>query len=193
MGVPTVQCSAASKASGRRCKNKAIPGGTVCRHHGGAAKRVKAKAAVRAEVMSWGLADIAEDPGEVLLRLVTQSAARCARYAAELEQLVEESPSLREALIAENWSATEKGDLYKTGEYVRGLAQLEAQERDRCANFAAKAVAAGLAERAVRIAERQGALLVEMVQAALREVELTPDQVTSLKAALARQARQLSV
>jgi hypothetical protein len=34
-----------------------------------------------------------------------------------------------------------------------GLAQLEAQERDRCAGFAAKAVAAGLAERTVRIAE----------------------------------------
>jgi hypothetical protein len=28
--------------------------------------------------------------------------------------------------------------------------QLEAQERDRCANFATKAVAAGLAERTVR-------------------------------------------
>src|SRR4029434_8069392 len=40
--------------------------------------------------------------------------------------------------------------------------QLEAKGRDRCANFASKAAAAGLAERTVRIAERQGQLMVEM-------------------------------
>jgi hypothetical protein len=54
-----------------------------------------------------------------------------------------------------------------TGEAIRGLADLEAKERERCANFASKAVAAGLAERTVRIAERQGQLMVEMVQAVL--------------------------
>jgi hypothetical protein len=53
---------------------------------------------------------------------------------------------------------------------------LEAKERERCANFAGKTVAAGLAERTVRIAERQGQLMVEMVQAALREVDLSPEQ-----------------
>jgi hypothetical protein len=53
------------------------------------------------------------------------------------------------------------------GEAIRGLADLEAKERERCANFASKAVAAGLAERTVRIAERQGQLMVEMVQAVL--------------------------
>jgi hypothetical protein len=56
------------------------------------------------------------------------------------------------------------------------------------ANFATKAVAAGLAKRTVRVAERQGQLMVEMVQAALREVDLSPEQVS---AALARQAREL--
>src|SRR5512133_2061963 len=80
---------------------------------------------------------------------------------------------------------------YKAGEYIRGLAQLEAQERDRCANFATKAVAAGLAERTVRVAERQGQLMVEMVQTALPEVDLSPEQASALKAALARQAREL--
>jgi hypothetical protein len=45
--------------------------------------------------------------------------------------------------------------IYVTGEAIRGLADLEAKERERCANFATKAIAAGLAERTVRIAERQ--------------------------------------
>ena len=79
-----------------------------------------------------------------------------------------------------------------TGEAIRGLADLEAKERERCANFAGKAVAAGLAERTVRIAERQGQLMVEMVQAALREVDLSPEQALAFKAALARQARELT-
>jgi hypothetical protein len=60
---------------------QAIPGGTVCRWHGGAASQVKVKAAIRAEVMNWGLGDSYVDPGEVLLRLVTQSAAPAERYA----------------------------------------------------------------------------------------------------------------
>jgi hypothetical protein len=41
-----------------------------------------------------------------------------------------------------------------------GLADLEAKERDRCGNFATKAIAAGLAERTVPVAERQGQLMV---------------------------------
>jgi hypothetical protein len=79
-----------------------------------------------------------------------------------------------------------------TGEAIRGLADLEAKGRERCASFATKAVAAGLAERTVRIAERQGQLMVEMVQAALREVDLSPEQASAFKAALARQARELT-
>jgi hypothetical protein len=79
-----------------------------------------------------------------------------------------------------------------TGEAIRGLADFEGKERERCANFAAKAVAAGLAERTARGAERQGQLMVEMVQAALREVDLSRERVSAFKAALTRQARELT-
>ena len=41
------QCKAKSKQSGRRCRNAAIAGGTVCRMHGGGARQVKRKAALR--------------------------------------------------------------------------------------------------------------------------------------------------
>lgn len=191
MSVPAVRCKAISKARKEQCKNWAIKGGEVCRIHGGGAPAVKAKAAIRAEVLEWGLTDKTIDPGEQLLRLVTQSAARAEMYARELKAMVDESPSLREALVAEQWAATEDGELYKRGEYIRGLFRIEAEERDRLANFAAKAVAAGLAERTVRVAERQGELMVEMVQAALTEVDLSPEQASAFKAALARHAREL--
>jgi hypothetical protein len=53
-----VQCQAISKQTGRQCKRKAIPGRTACRWHGGAAGQVKAKAAIRAEVLPSGLGDL---------------------------------------------------------------------------------------------------------------------------------------
>lgn len=45
-GLPR-QCSATSRRSGERCKNAPIPGGTVCKFHGGGAPAVKQKAALR--------------------------------------------------------------------------------------------------------------------------------------------------
>jgi hypothetical protein len=226
MSVPVVQCKATSR-TGNRCKNKAIPGGTVCRFHGGGSPQVASKAVVRAEVMAWGLGDSTVDPGEVLLRLVTQSAARAEMYARLLEEAYEAAERLKQshengvelealgdenadtaetarrdldrifntggvaALVGNTYGAAKDVGVYVTGEAIRGLADLEAKERDRCANFATKAVAAGLAERTVRIAERQGQLMVEIVQEALREVDLSPEQASAFKAALARQAREL--
>ena len=92
----SVQCSAISKQTKQQCKARAIPGGTVCRWHGGAASQVKVKAAVRAELIGWGLGDATVDPGEVLLRLVTQSAARAERYAILLEEAYEAAERLKQ-------------------------------------------------------------------------------------------------
>jgi hypothetical protein len=223
-----VQCKAISKQTGQQCKRKAIPGGTVCRYHGGGAQQVKVKAAIRAEVLNWGLGDTTVDPGEVLLRLVTESAARAEHYSRLLQEAFETAERLKQAhdagmqidapgdeladtaetarrdldrifntggvaaLVGNTYGAAKDVGVYVTGEAIRGLADLEAKERERCASFASKAVAAGLAERTVRVAERQGQLMVEMVQAALREVDLSPEQASAFKAALARQARELT-
>lgn len=43
----TIRCKAVSKARGEQCKRMAIPGGTVCRYHGGAAPQVQQKAKER--------------------------------------------------------------------------------------------------------------------------------------------------
>jgi hypothetical protein len=88
---------AISKQTGQQCKRTAIPGGTVCRYHVGGAQQVKAKAAVRAELLGWGLGDTTVDPGEVLLRLVTQSAARAERYALLLEEAYDAAERLKQA------------------------------------------------------------------------------------------------
>lgn len=159
------------KGTPGRCKKWPIRGATVCESHGGAAPQVRAKAAVRAEVLRWGLGDAHIDPAETLLRLLSQSAARAERYATELEELVADSDSLRDALIREAY-----GEFGPVGEYVRGLARLEAEERDRCGSFAARAIAAGLNERMVRVAEKQASIAEQALMAALEDIGLSTDQ-----------------
>jgi hypothetical protein len=158
--------------------------------------------------MSWGLGDTNVDPGEVLLRLVTQSAARAERYAMLLEEAYEAAERLKQAhdagpikiedsemaetaredldrifntggvaaLVGNTYGAAKDVGVYVTGEAIRGLADLEAKERERCANFASKAVAAGLNERMVRLAERQGELLAQVIRGVLDGVSLSPEQ-----------------
>lgn len=154
------------------CKAWSIKGGTVCIAHGGKAPQVRAKAAIRVELSSWGLGEAHSDPGEVLLRLVTQSARRVQEYSAAIAEAVEEY-GLEDALIgdAKVYNPSTK-TIEKVGEYIRGLTQLEFQERDRCAGFAAKAVAAGLDKRRVELAERQGALIGELLRAVLNDPAL---------------------
>jgi hypothetical protein len=147
---------------------------------------VLAKAAVRAEVMAWGLGDSNIDPGEVLLRLVSQSAARAQRYAVELEEFVERHGSIEAAMVGESMMLDKLGEPVKVGEYVRGLAVLEAQERDRCAGFAAKAIAAGLAERQVRLAEKQAEIVIKAVEAALEAAGVPVAERGPAKIAAAR-------
>ncbi|HEY2763393.1 MAG TPA: hypothetical protein VGJ13_05185 [Pseudonocardiaceae bacterium] len=156
----------ARKTNGDPCRGWRVDGSDKCNRHL-FNPTARAKAAVRGEVMRWGLGDTTTDPGETLLRLVSQAATRAQRYADELEQLVADSPNLRAALVAQSY-----GEFGPTGEYVRGLAQLEAAERDRCAGFCAKAIAAGLAERQVHLAEKQGALIAEVLRAVLNDPEL---------------------
>ena len=97
MSVPVVQCRATSRA-GKQCKNKAIPGGTVCRFSGGASPDVASKAAVRAEVMNWGLGDTKVDPGEVLLSTgVPIRLFERERYALLLEEAYEAAERLKQA------------------------------------------------------------------------------------------------
>jgi hypothetical protein len=103
-----------------------------------------------------------------------------------------DAEGLAAAMVGDTVVATKYGT-EKSGEYIRGLAQLEAQERDRCVNFATKAIAAGLAERQVRLAERQGEMLAAVVTAALAEVALPEEMANQVKMAIARQVRQIGV
>ncbi|MFC3510984.1 hypothetical protein ACFORO_12480 [Amycolatopsis halotolerans] len=162
----------------RPCGKHAIDGATVCPSHGANAPQVKAKAAVRAEIQRMGLEDVNVDPGETLLMLIKQSKARVEMLAMELEDLIEQSGGLTKAMVGDTLVLDRDGNEVKVGEYTRGLYAEEARERDRCANYCVKGIAAGLAERQVRLAEKQGeqaALLLKAVFGDL-DLNLTPEQ-----------------
>jgi hypothetical protein len=149
-----------------------------------------------------GREDLA-DPGHTLLKLVTQSAARVEMYSRFLAEAVDAAERLAAAgtvpqsdlleaetarldlervfnagpvaaLIGHTYAGTQTSGVIATGEKIRGLAELEAQERDRCANFAAKAVAAGLAERMVRASEQMAAMVAQALEESFAELGHDP-------------------
>jgi hypothetical protein len=163
------------------CGRFPVPGARVCVLHGGGIPKVATKAAVRHEMSKWVPGDMTIDPGEALLRLVTQSSRRAALYASLLEQQYERAanggtaadlPGGVSVLIGYKYSLDKEGNAVPVEEAIRGLVELEIRERELLAGFASKAIAAGLAERQVRIAEKQGALLADVLRAVLADPAL---------------------
>lgn len=178
------------------CRNHAIKGATVCRVHGGRAPQVAANAAVRAELARWTLGDPVDDPGQTLLRLITQSRIRADMLAAELDRLAAVDPDthLTEVLTRPQYAVSGVGrdaEVVQVGEYVRQVAVLEAAERDRCARFCKLAIDAGLAERMVRVAEGQAAVVADAVRAAIAEAGLDAEQGRAVLAHVGAHLRAL--
>lgn len=159
------QCTAHSSRTGKPCAKAPIVGGTVCTVHGGRAPQVKAKAAERIEaarLLAEGAFDplgTPRDPGEVLLAMLGISHARAALYGTALAQAHDDGGI--DALT------TDVGRLAT-------LRQLESEERDRAGKLAKTALDAGIAERLVRMSERQGDALVGLLEGFARALGLDP-------------------
>lgn len=230
------------RKDGQPCGQQAIAGTRRCRMHSGKPRaRARAEGAVVVELARWGLGDTTVDPGEVLLRLVTQSAARVQTYSRLLGEAYEAAERLRlahaaverlladpqpeyvtgrdgepeevgehpmvaaarldlervfttggvAALVGFKFDADRHGRVFAVDEGIRGLTRLEAEERDRCASFAAKAVAAGLAERQVRLAEQQGAQMFAVFGRVLERLGLSAGQRALVPGALEAEVQAL--
>lgn len=190
------KCSATAR-TGSRCGNWAIPGASVCRMHGGAAPQVRQAAKVRAASLQAhhvaermvARAGVGVDPIEHLLESLHRSAALVEVWGvmvAELDARAEawadthgthrgeigyrstgpESPdelevASRDALIVLNRSGM--GTVHPfVAEYTLAL--------ERRARFAKLCIDAGVAERQVRIAEQQGALLAQVIRGILTDL-----------------------
>jgi hypothetical protein len=187
------ECSKKSKRRpGDRCHASAIRGTNACRTHGGQATDVlKAKGAA---LDAWravpGRPGVS--PSEAVMAMLHMSWARVHVYAGLLERQVAQAqddfvgqglavggdPELGPGagLIGHTRSASPSVGVYVSGEAVRGLAGLEAAERDRCVRFAKVAHDMGIADREIRLAEAQGALLAGAISRILDGLELSPSQ-----------------
>jgi hypothetical protein len=141
------RCTAKSKRTGRRC-GQLVPGGGVCRWHGGAAGHVEQKRRERVVLAKALAADPRRDPAEVLADVLHQA-----------DHLMRKA---REEVDADRPTASTM------------LLLLEMTER--AGSWAKSALDAGVQERQTRALEAQVAVLAGVISRVLDRLELTPAQ-----------------
>ncbi|MHB8573562.1 MAG: hypothetical protein ACYDAY_11525 [Candidatus Dormibacteria bacterium] len=146
-------CPATSKTTGNQCRNRAgfktdHVGFGHCHLHGGRTEKIDPKILARAECARLGV-PVEVDPHQALLDMVWEAAGNVAFYRQRVQQLADDELTSRTKLGAEQ---------------LQGLVTLYNDERKRLADFAKACIAAGIAERAVRLAESQADAMVALVQ-----------------------------
>lgn len=175
-------CKATLTSGERHCKAPAMKDQDVCRVHGGSSpqarrkvERVQAEARARKIMESYGQkADT--NPVDALLDEVRWTAG----HVAWLRERVQEIE--QKALV---WGVTERVD--KQATEFAGVDTTEAavanawlvlyqKERAHLVAVCKAAITAGIDERRVRLAERQGDLIVQVLQGILGELNLSAAQ-----------------
>ncbi|MEV4179916.1 hypothetical protein AB0J28_00535 [Streptosporangium canum] len=174
---------AKNRKGGGICHGAAISGLDACRMHAG--QRADVARAKGEALSAWRAVPghVEVSPADAVMAMLQMSWARVHVYASLLERQVADAErddprgtGQGEGLIGHTRSASADVGVYETGEAVRGLAQLEAAERDRCVRFAKTAHDMGIADREIRLAEGQGMLLAQAISRILDALDLTAGQ-----------------
>lgn len=168
------ECSRNTK-SGQPCHESAIAGRDVGRMHAGESSS-KARARGEANLLAWSV--MGDDvphlaSSDVMLRLLHMSWVRVHLYAERLRVLVEDSVE-NEGLVGATFAAGRNGERVESGEQVRALAKLEADERDRCARFAKLCHDMRIDERHIELQQAQAQLVVQAFLGAVAALGLVP-------------------
>lgn len=189
------RCRGTNRESGERCRSYHRRDGTVCGKHGGNARQVREKDAkrtaekkVKALVATYGL-PVEITPEQAILDEVHRTAG----HVAWLEQQVH---ALTEGELV--WGVTrvkEGGDDRGVTEEAapHALLRLYNEERDRLVRVCAAALKAGIEERRVKLAERDGALVAEVIRAILEDLKLTPAQWALVSTVVPQRLRALAL
>lgn len=216
---PKPKCTAKSKQTGERCGQYPVPGGKVCRFHGGkapqtqaAAKKRKAKAKAEAAAQRMvALAGTDQDPIEHLLESLHQAKALVEVWGsmvAELDEAAEE----------ENADSKTRGELgYEQDTDPKSPYQLEVRSNDRLlaldrygqagvhpfvveyqnaierrAKFAKLCLDAGVEQRQVELYEQQVEIAHTAFEASLDALKLSAEQKKTARKAYAERLRTSS-
>lgn len=206
------ECSRHRKAArgGGRCHAPAMKGLDRCRMHAGTPAelaKVQGQAITAWSALS-GESDITANAA--VLGMLQMSWLRVHLYAGLLRQQVEAAQGGRtdgdaagrsggrsgsvgagEGLIGHTHGAVKDVGIYATGEAVRGLAQLDAAERDRCVRYAKTAHDMGIAEQQVKVAEQQGEMIAAAIRRILDALSLSAEQRAIAPAVVARELREV--
>lgn len=136
-------------------------------------------------------------PAQAVMAMLQMSWARLHVYAGLLQRQLDDADPARgvgygEGLIGHTFSASPSVGVYESGEAVRGLAKLEAEERDRCVRYAKVAHDMGIAEREIRLAESQGRLLAGAIQQILDQLQLDAAQLAMVPEIVPRVLRTIA-
>ena len=211
-------CTATAKQTGKRCRLRPAPGALTCRFHGGWAPQVRAAAQRRLQaeaagrlVRTFGDPVAGIDPQDALLEMVAASAGHVRWLAEMVARLAPEAVAWgtaeqeqQEALggdqVDEDGAVT-RVRRYGADEYLR-VKQTAAPNvwvalygdwMDRHVRICKAAIAAGLGERQVRLAEEQGAIMARLLLAVAEDAELalSEAQQEAYRRVAARQLRLL--
>ena len=190
----------ARRGDGEWCTKWPVKGAKVCGTHGGRAPQVKAAAKRRLEeesaqmaVATYGLPrEVA--PDQALLEEVHRTAGHVAWLAEVVGQL--EHGEVTWGLVEETDAPPGEngggGVTTKHKAAVNVWVKLYQDERRHLAAVCRDALAAGIAERQVRLAEQQGALLAGAVSRILDALGLSPAQRELVSVVVPRELRAIS-
>ena len=196
------------------CHQAAVAGTDACVNHSGRSLEVlKAQGQARITAFSALGAVPTIEPGYAVLASLHMSWLRVHLYSRLLEEQVradEAEAGLLDSrltdgvadgqpaadgvrgLIGHTYAADKMAGIFASGEAVRALVQLEAQERDRAVRYAKAAHDMGIAEREVKLAERQGEMLAQVIRNVLGDLELTDEQQERVPAVVGRHLRAVA-
>jgi len=176
-------CNAKKRQGEGHCKKPAgwgtdHVGAGLCKLHGGSTKRhTKHAQKILAEraLATYGL-PIETGPVEALLQEVHRTAGHVA-WLAERVQMLKEKELVWNKTRAIDKTATEHPGIDTTESAVQNAwLQLYKDERKHLVDVTKAAIAAGIEERRVKLAETQGQMLASVIRAILDDLNLTEAQ-----------------
>jgi len=154
------RCTAEAKGTGEQCRARAIPGGTVCRRHGGAAPQVAAAADQRA-----ALAEAEAIAGR--LGVITDPENPFDGAQAALRQLRHLAQELGTVVLGLAASGGLRYEHPKAGEQVRGEVVIYQKVLKDLGDLSLAIIRAGMEEKLAEVSEMTAAALVAFISRAL--------------------------
>lgn len=192
------KCTATSKRTGKRCGLYPVRGASVCKWHGGGAPAVKAAGERRAqeEAARKQLSALGEpqaiDPADALLKLISWKHGEVIWLRAQVQDLPDDQLAWSKA--SHEHGVGPEGPIDRTTDKAAPSVwwALLRQAEDQLADYATRALKAGIAERQVRLAEAEGQMVYAVLLAVFERLALTPEQWEVARMAAPQELRRLS-